>query len=94
MNAPVPQLLPSEIVGEGIFVLDGRSVRFPEGLRTADLTHTIHRFPGKFVPQVARELIRLTGVRPGAGLVVDPFCGSGTTLVEAALVGIDSQMHS
>ena len=89
MNAPVPQLIPSEIVGEGIFVLDGRSVRFPEGLRTADLTHTIHRFPGKFVPQVARELIRLTGVKPRTGLVVDPFCGSGTTLVEAAVVGID-----
>jgi hypothetical protein len=67
------------------FVLDGRTVEFREGLKTADYTHTLHRFPGKFVPQVARELLRIVGGDNGA--VADPFCGSGTTLVEAAVLG-------
>lgn len=84
-----PQL-PFDLADESLFVLDGRTIRFPEGLRTAEFTHTIHRFPGKFVPQVARELIRLTGIEPGSGRVCDPFCGSGTTLVEASVTGIDS----
>lgn len=69
------------------FVLDGRCVEFPEGLRTAEFTHTIHRFPGKFVPQVARELLQLVGATAKT-LIADPFCGSGTSLVEASLAGI------
>ena len=69
------------------FVLDGRCVEFPEGLRTAEFTHTIHRFPGKFVPQVARELLLLVGATDRS-LIADSFCGSGTSLVEASLAGV------
>lgn len=69
------------------FVLDGRRVEFPDGLRTTEHTHTIHRFPGKFVPQVARELLRLAGAGERS-LIADPFCGSGTSLVEASLTGV------
>ena len=69
------------------FVLDGRCLEFPDGLRTAEHTHTIHRFPGKFVPQVARELLRLVGAGERS-LIADPFCGSGTSLVEASLIGV------
>jgi SAM-dependent methyltransferase len=72
------------------FVLDGRLVEFPEGLKTGDYTHTLHRFPGKFVPQVARELLKLLGVQGGQGCVLDPFCGSGTLLLEAAASDIES----
>jgi hypothetical protein len=85
-----PLELPLGLADEPLFVLDGRTVGFPEGLRTAEFTHTIHRFPGKFVPQVARELIGLLDVSPGAGTICDPFCGSGTTLVEAAAIGLRS----
>lgn len=38
------------------------------------------------IPQVARRLIRLYGTAGGA--LLDPFCGSGTSLVEARLAGI------
>jgi site-specific DNA-methyltransferase (cytosine-N4-specific) len=52
---------------------------------TSFLTHDIHRYSGKFVPPIARCAIELLTV-PGA-LVVDPYVGSGTTLLEAALTG-------
>ena len=55
-------------------------------------THSIHRYSGKFIPQIARQTLELTTV-PGE-IVLDPYCGSGTTLLESALssrksVGID-----
>ncbi|OYT74913.1 MAG: hypothetical protein CFK49_05975, partial [Armatimonadetes bacterium JP3_11] len=43
-----------------------------------------HRYPAKFIPQLAARLIDNYS-RPGEW-VVDPFMGSGTTLVEAKLL--------
>jgi hypothetical protein len=83
LQLPLESVTPQE----GLFILDNRCIEFPEGLRTADFTHTIHRFPGKFVPQVARELLQLVGAT-NKTLIADPFCGSGTSLVEASLLGI------
>ena len=83
---PLPSLGEGPLGGHE-FVLDGRCVEFPDGLRTAMYTHTLHRFPGKFVPQVARELLSLVGAT-GQSLIGDPFCGSGTSLVEASVAGI------
>lgn len=54
---------------------------------TRGQTHGIHPYPAKFIPQIPREFI--SSLHPGDGTaVMDPFCGSGTTLVEAALAGI------
>ncbi len=55
--------------------------------------HGLHEYKGKFNPQVVKSLLNVLGVRSG-GRVLDPFCGSGTTLVECAHekvlgVGID-----
>lgn len=50
-------------------------------------THGLHPYKGKFYPQLARGLINLSGVRQGA-TILDPFCGSGTTLLEAAMNGL------
>lgn len=49
------------------------------------LTHYLFRYPAKFHPPVARTLIERFS-EPGQH-VLDPFCGSGTLLVEAATVG-------
>jgi site-specific DNA-methyltransferase (cytosine-N4-specific) len=48
--------------------------------------HGLHEYRGKFNPQVVRALGNLFGLEPGAW-VFDPFCGSGTTLLEAAHIG-------
>ena len=49
------------------------------------LTHYLFRYPAKFHPPVARTLIE-TFTNP-EDLVLDPFCGSGTLLVEAVPLG-------
>jgi hypothetical protein len=50
------------------------------------LTHGMHAYKGKYFPQVVRSLLNAAGVAPG-GRVVDPFVGSGTTSLEASLMG-------
>ncbi|HEU4408886.1 MAG TPA: DNA methyltransferase [Polyangiaceae bacterium] len=47
--------------------------------------HGFHSYPARLHPAVARELI--AGLSPPGGAVLDPFCGSGTVLVEARLLG-------
>src|SRR5437868_4039724 len=57
--------------------------------RTGDGPHGIHPYPAKFIPQIPRALIEL--YHPGDNSpVLDPFCGSGTTLVEACAAKIPS----
>jgi len=51
--------------------------------------HSIHPYPAKFIPQIPRKLIEL--FHPGdSSIILDPFCGSGTTLVEAIDLGLDA----
>lgn len=51
-------------------------------------THSLHPFPAKFPPQLPRSILAKFARR--GDTVLDPFCGSGTTLVEARLGGIHS----
>ena len=53
------------------------------------VTHGLHPYKGKFYPQLAKGLINLSGLRPG-GKIFDPFCGSGTTLLEGYLNGFQT----
>ncbi len=48
--------------------------------------HGLHEYRGKFFPQLARSLMNIAGLKPGA-LVFDPMSGSGTTAIEAILSG-------
>lgn len=55
-------------------------------------THSLHAYPARMVPGIAGELIKQYS--KVGDLVVDPFCGSGTTLVEGTLakrkiIGVD-----
>jgi hypothetical protein len=75
--------------------------RFAEGLAEAlraaqeddeifeSLTHPFHSYPAKLHPATARilaEIVGRTARRPQP--IVDPFCGSGTTLVEIRAAGM------
>lgn len=57
--------------------------------RTQGGTHGIHPYPAKFIPQIPRQLIAELAPRDGS-IVLDPFCGSGTTLLEAQAAGISA----
>ena len=52
------------------------------------LTHWIYPYKGKFHPQMIRALLNIIGLEAG-DTVLDPFIGSGTTAVEAQLLGIN-----
>lgn len=55
---------------------------------TLALTHDLHIYKAKFFPRLARALLNIFG--DSANCVVDPFSGSGTTLLESSSLGIQS----
>lgn len=64
------------------------------GLRIG--AHSLHRrlykqqhLPGSLKPPVAAAMIQIAGIHPGQ-IMIDPFCGAGTIVIEAALQGIVS----
>ena len=52
---------------------------------TAYLTHGYHRYPAKFIPQIVSRLAEK--YTKENDLIVDPFGGCGTTLVESKVMG-------
>jgi hypothetical protein len=59
----------------------------PEHVRTKHV-HRLHPYHGKFIPQLVEVL--LGRYLPADGHVLDPFAGSGTTLVQALESGLDA----
>jgi DNA modification methylase len=49
--------------------------------------HDWYRFVLSFPPHLVRDYIKRFRLKPG-GQILDPFCGTGTTLVEAKLSGL------
>lgn len=47
--------------------------------------HGFHAYPARAHPVTARRLVE--AFAPAKGMVLDPFCGSGTILIEAMLAG-------
>ena len=54
----------------------------------AKLTHHLFRFPAKFHPPVAQTLVQ--DYSDEGDCILDPFCGSGTVLIEAIRAGRDA----
>lgn len=65
--------------------LNWREKDLPQKLRTKHV-HGMHPYMGKFIPQLVEIFLR----KFEPDFVYDPFCGCGTTLVEANTLGIKS----
>ena len=50
--------------------------------------HDWYRFVLSFPPHLVREYINIFGLKTG-NTILDPFCGTGTTVIEAKLCGIN-----
>jgi DNA modification methylase len=83
--APTQAALYREIADD--LQLSWSESELPERRRTKHV-HRLHPYLGKFIPQLVEALLGRY-VRPG-GRVLDPFAGSGTTLVQALESGYDA----
>ena len=57
------------------------------GSNTKEFTHCFHTYPATMISHVARKIIETYAIE-GMNLL-DPYCGSGTSLVEARLAGLN-----
>ncbi len=76
---PVKEIIPKEIEQESILNILTNNV-------TA-YTHGFHKYPAKFIPHIPKWAIAKYLVVHKDKTILDPFCGSGTTLVEGMLAG-------
>jgi hypothetical protein len=84
--APTQAALYREIAADDV-QLSWSEAELPERERTKHV-HRLHPYLGKFIPQLVEKL--LVRYVPAGGHVLDPFAGSGTTLVQALESGYDA----
>ena len=75
-STPTMQAMLERVNGNGI---NRQSTRYS--------AHGLHEYKGKFNPQIARAILNILDIQIGAR-VIDPFCGSGTSLLECAHLGM------
>lgn len=61
----------------------------PKALRSRHVDNRPHSSPVSLEPRLARALVNLARTKPGETLL-DPFCGTGGVLIEAALLGLQA----
>lgn len=81
----IKDIIPDEVEDNTIFNI------YTNG--TTSYTHGFHKYPAKFIPIIPKWAIKKFVTQSGSA-ILDPFCGSGTTLVESIIsknnsVGID-----
>ncbi len=79
-------------------IVDGKRIHLAQTLDVQDIDEYTRRdrekpvrdpLVGMLPPKLAQTLINLTDVQPGQTLL-DPFCGTGTVLMEAFLMGVST----
>ena len=73
--------LPNHVTEDAIYVINQPNPN--------SFTHNYFKYPCKFIPEIPKWAIR-TYLTVKEGTVLDPFAGSGTTLLESGLAGFDS----
>ena len=58
------------------------------GASTRELTHCYHDYPARMIPQIASKLLDMFAA-VDASLLFDPYCGTGTSLVEGFIRGLN-----
>jgi site-specific DNA-methyltransferase (cytosine-N4-specific) len=53
-----------------------------------DGAHGLHEYKGKFNPQIVSSILNILEVNEKSK-ILEPFCGSGTTLYESALNNLE-----
>ena len=81
-SALAPAISSPELVPLAVWPCAQTSAQYQ---RTGRYLPASSRHPGKMLPELARRLV--AEYCPPRGLVADPMCGIGTTLVEAAALG-------
>jgi DNA modification methylase len=78
----VKEIIPIDIEDNSILNIVTRDVN--------SHTHGFHKYPAKFIPHIPNWAITkyLNGTKDKT--ILDPFCGSGTTLVEGVLAGYNT----
>lgn len=81
----IKEIIPAEVEDNTIFNIHTNG--------TTSYTHGFHKYPAKFIPLLPNWAIKKYLPESG-GTLLDPFCGSGTTLVESMIsnnnsIGID-----
>jgi len=79
-----PEIHSSMTIRERLSVLLSSDLDF-QGLDTGYASHHFHSFAAKFPPQLPRIFIK--NLTKMGDVVLDPMAGSGTTVVEAVLLG-------
>ena len=99
-DAPCWRLIPKEELGVKVQVgswnmneiINARLVEDEDwdfkGANTKYMTHGLHPYPAKMIPQISRRLLERYSSK--GDVVLDPFCGSGGVLVEARLASMNS----
>ncbi len=89
--------------GEFVFIRHGENVLVGQTESVQDFSAWSRRDYGRprrnakagmLPPKLARMMINVTGVDPAGHTLLDPFCGSGTVLMEAALLGFPRLLGS
>ena len=79
------------LFGESLVKVENSSIKTDDwtfaSAQTRELTHCYHDYPARMIPQVAGKLLDVYA--PDAKLMFDPYCGSGTSLVEGMKRGLN-----
>lgn len=86
MNCTIEQLFQQYEEKNHAIMVDFKSL-VPEIVKPERYTHLIHPYPAKLLASIPYYILRTERFCPNGGVVLDPFCGAGTVLLEAILCG-------